>query len=240
MHKISKIAQIACALEPIPHKEGCTSRYVDRWDSLKLEYFIISGINIGPIVEELITRVKSKGWPCTTYDLLLKATITSMDHRGGGRVNAGMIQFLWPFLIEAIINKPGEIWNLNHNIIDFTTPEDAVYIQAANNIGYMFWDQHLKKIKLIDRSFISVKDFYLNLAKSPNLSHYYHAKEFITCYPILNKLIQTFNTSGPFAENLSLTYHKVIKNTDIPPGIVADLCTCLIFLLLFYNDYTIT
>ena len=43
---VTRIAQIAMAIEPIPNKVGLTTRYEDKVDTLKLEYFVISDVII--------------------------------------------------------------------------------------------------------------------------------------------------------------------------------------------------
>ena len=63
---VTRIAQIAMAIEPIPNKVGLTTRYEDKVDTLKLEYFVISAINSGNRIYELMCREKFT----PSYDLL--------------------------------------------------------------------------------------------------------------------------------------------------------------------------
>ena len=72
-NEIARIAQIAFVLEPISNKPGLTTRYADRNNNLKLENFLVAGINIGDSFRELAKRVyESKDLPIT-YDIALQA-----------------------------------------------------------------------------------------------------------------------------------------------------------------------
>jgi triphosphoribosyl-dephospho-CoA synthetase len=68
---IARFVQISMAIEPVPIKEGLTTRYKDIVDTLKLEYFIVGAINSGLVIEELMNRKKGE----VTYDLLFKSTV---------------------------------------------------------------------------------------------------------------------------------------------------------------------
>ena len=66
---------LASVLEPIPEKKGCTTRKNDWQDKSKLEYFLISGVNIGRVFYELVERIKENNYkqPDLIYDLAYKA-----------------------------------------------------------------------------------------------------------------------------------------------------------------------
>ena len=46
---IMRYVILASVLEPIPEKVGCASRKKDWQEKSKLEYFLISGVNIGQV-----------------------------------------------------------------------------------------------------------------------------------------------------------------------------------------------
>ena len=72
-NEIARIAQIAFVLEPIANKPGLTTRYTDKNNNLKLENFLVAGINTGDSFRELAKRVyESKDLPIT-YDIALQA-----------------------------------------------------------------------------------------------------------------------------------------------------------------------
>jgi len=143
---ITRLMQIAMAIEPIPNKKGLTTRYKDIGDNLKLEYFIIGSINSGFVIEELMNRKSGE----VSYDLLFKSTVQNQLHRGGLRVNAGQLQFLWPILL--VIREYPSIKDFNL-ILDNYFPLHSARILITFTICYLptswtfftfcFFDQNL-------------------------------------------------------------------------------------------------
>ena len=110
---VTRLAQIAMAIEPIPNKIGLTTRYEDIVDSLKLEYFIVSAINSGNQIQELMSREKFT----PSYDLLTQCVIENHLNRDGLRVNTAQIIALWPILITLRDYECNSIEDLTTNMV---------------------------------------------------------------------------------------------------------------------------
>src|SRR3989344_5013486 len=102
---IRRYVQLACVLEPISEKEGCTTRSKDVNQYQRLEYFLVAGINIGDSFEDLASRLQTNEFPCLTYELCYRAQADSKKNRRGGRANQGIIEFLFPIIISQIVNE---------------------------------------------------------------------------------------------------------------------------------------
>ena len=141
--EIARIAQLAFVLEPIANKPGLTTRYSDKNRNLKLENFLVAGINIGDAFRELAERVyKCKELPIT-YDIALQAQKDSFKNRIGSRVVYGGIIGLFPIIITQLrikSNKPYEVLDNVENILKQTHKEDVLYYQE---LEYSAWSHFL-------------------------------------------------------------------------------------------------
>ena len=75
--EVGRISQISFVLEPIAEKPGLTTRTKDLNSNLKLENFLVAGINVGKSFEKLAQRILSIDIPNklpVTYDLFLDDT----------------------------------------------------------------------------------------------------------------------------------------------------------------------
>jgi len=232
--------QIAMAIEPIPNKKGLTTRYKDIVDNLKLEYFIIGSINSGFVIEELMNRKSGE----VSYDLLFKSTVQNQLHRGGLRVNAGQLQFLWPILL--VIREYPSIKDFNlildktEEIMLNTCREDSIWLQATNNFSYSLWEHHLPRVKLIDLECDSVFEAYTVMYEISDANRTYFSKEFLDGYPCIRKLYSNFDQEIPYSEGMSILYDWALDNIDeFPKGGIADILACVTFLAMYIEDYKI-
>jgi len=122
---------LASVLEPIPEKKGCTTRKNDWQDKSKLEYFLISGVNIGRVFYELAERIKDNNYkqPNLIYDLAYKAQKESSKMRKGGKINFGIIELMIPIVVTQIIEQKNDISVLDkiEEILNKATEEDVKY-----------------------------------------------------------------------------------------------------------------
>ena len=91
----------------------------------------------GDAFEDLNQRIYDKGFPCQTYDLCYRAQADSKKNRQGGRVNQGIIEFLFPLIISQVANQHtniNEIVNGVPAILENAIPEDTVYLQKMQNL----------------------------------------------------------------------------------------------------------
>jgi len=239
--KIARLVQIAMAVEPIPDKEGLTTRHQDITHTLKLEYFIVGAINSGAAVEKLITRNNND----LSYDLLFESTLKNQLNRGGMRVNAGQLQFLWPLLL-VIRQYPEEsdanwIFNKTREIMMYTSREDSLWLQATTNFSYSLWGGHSDRVHLINLECDSVYEAYEIMYKASDTnSNQAHCGEFLKGYPTTRELYNNFDQEEIYEHSMEGIYKWALNNIEgIPRGQLADCLACVTFLAMYLDGYKI-
>jgi len=235
--EVRRYVQLAGVLEPISEKEGCTTRTKDLNQFQKLEYFLTGAINIGDAFEDLAYRILHKGFPITTYDLAFKAQTDSKKNRRGGRVNQGVIEFLFPLIISQLVNKektPEEIITRVPLILEQTTSQDTVWLQKMQNFAFEMSGYYERNFPINkERTILEYYKKRLNNSIKP--SDIFHNEEIVNTYPTLRYMLKTFNEQDseyPLSESMKTTYDKAKeKYPEIPKGILADLNACLIYLI---------
>jgi hypothetical protein len=233
---ITRLVQIATAVEPIPTKQGLTTRHKDIVETLKLEYFIVAGINSGAVVEELI----DKKFTTTPYELLAKASIKGHLSRGWVRVSAPMFELLWPILLSIRDYKGSNIEEILSKVVNSmldTSPEDAIWLQVTRNFNFSTWEGHFKHNKLINFELDSVYAVYKDLAGSGDEHAMVSAREFVEGFPTLLNYFNAVDRTLAYSQAMEKLYLEV--NKDKPLGMIADLMACLVFLLMYLEDYKI-
>ncbi len=235
--EIRRFVQLASVLEPISEKEGCTTRRSNLNEFQKLEYFLSAGVNIGDAFEDLTTRIYSVGFPCGTYDLCYRAQADSKKNRRGGRVNQGIIEFLFPIVISQVSNQDKDEISILDNvpkILENTTPEDTIWLQRMQNLAFEMSGYYHRTFPI--RKNENVLKYYQNrLKNSVKPSDKYHNIEITTNYPTLRAMFSDLSRCNnmPLSESMELVYNEVrLNKPDMPTGIIADLTACLIYLKL--------
>ena len=231
---VARIVQIALAIEPIPNKEGLTTRFKDKEETLKLEYFIIGAINSGNAIRELMWRPKFT----PSYDLLTKAVNENHLNRGGYRVNEGILISLWPILTTLRDYDSKSFYDLQkdlkNHLID-TDCMDAMYFQMANNFTLSQWEGHNKHLSLVDTEQDSLHS-YLETKKD---IYFYH--EILNAYPIAEVAYFELNQQEPYSEELERLWKNLrgYIDDDKPSGQIADILAITIFLAMYFDGYKI-
>ena len=234
---VRRYVQLASVLEPISEKDGCTTRTRDLCKYQKLEYFLSAGINIGDAFEDLATRIYTTGFPCQAYDLCYRAQADSKKNRCGGRVNQGIIEFLFPIVISQISSRSSndkEIISAVPTILKSTTPQDTIWLQRMQNLAFEMSGYYNRKFPIKPNANI-LTYYQKRLEDSVKPSDKYHNEEITNNYPTLRFMLEKLSKS----ENPSLStamqsiYNKVRQDKpDMPTGIIADLIACVIYLQL--------
>ena len=240
MHDITRLVQIAMAVEPLPDKEGLTTRYKNIEETLKLEYFITGAINSGLAIDRLMER--KEGEDC--YDLLFKAYIDNHLNRGGLRVNEGMLQLFWPIIL-SIKKSPNltdttKILEGATKALMYTSTADSLYLQQAQNFGYSQWSGHFEKVKMISLELDSVYEYYANLFKEGSKVETRWGGEFIHKFPRVRYYLSLIDRDIPYSKAMEEVYRTLIKEDHFsPPGMMADFLAVATFLLMYAEDYKI-
>ena len=233
---VRRHVQLASVLEPVSEKEGCTTRSKDLSEQQKLEYFLTAGVNIGDAFEDLAQRISTRGFPCETYDLCYRAQADSKKNRRGGRINQGIIEFLFPIVISQVANKvtdPNEIIDFIPSTLAQTASEDTVWLQRMQNLAFEMSGRYDRMFAIAEHK--NIQTYYcMRLNNSTKPSDTYHNYEIVANYPTLQCMIDIAkNNNAPLSESMKFLYNTVReKEPEMPKGMIADLITCTIYLLL--------
>jgi hypothetical protein len=234
---IRRYVQLASVLEPVSEKDGCTTRTKDLCKFQKLEYFLSAGINIGDAFEDLASRIYSTEFPCQTYDLCYRAQADSKKNRRGGRVNQGIIEFLFPIVISQISNQSSnekEIIGGVPNVLENTTSQDTVWLQRMQNLAFEMSGYYHRTFLITENA--NILSYYRKrLEDSVKHSDKYHNEEIVNNYSTLRFMIDELSqTDYPsLSGSMQFVYDRVRQTKpNMPTGIIADLTACLIYLKL--------
>lgn len=237
---IMRYVILASVLEPIPEKVGCTSRKKDWQEKSKLEYFLISGVNIGQVFYELSERIKNNNYkqPKLIYDLAYKAQKKSFNNRNGGKINFGIIELLIPIVSTQIITQKFDIDVLDEvkNLLESTTFKDIIYHykfrKIARNVSKQF--PNIIKYKVTN-----LFDYY-KLEKN-ELENNVH-KEYISGFKRIKKaysILKDDCKDGNLLEITIIAYNSIIEECNNYAGLAADFVCVAIYFYLINNPKTI-
>ncbi len=232
---------LASVLEPIPEKKGCTTRKCDWQDKSKLEYFLISGVNIGKVFYELVERIKDNNYkqPDLIYDLAYKAQKESLKNRKGGKINFGIIELMIPIISTQIIEQKNDISILDkvEEILKNTSKEDVQYHykfrKIARNVSKQF-----PNTKIYNTS--NLYDYYtLDKNKLENNIH----KEYVTKFRRIKRaysIMEEKYNDGNLLDISVIAYDSILNDCNNYSGLAADyICVALYFYLINHPDVVI-
>ncbi len=232
---------LACALEPLPDKAGCTTRGTDISRHLKLEYFITAAINVGDAFEEL-AEMLSRGQPRVIYHLARKAQVDCAKNRGGGRINQGMLEMLVPIVASQILFDPNyqlkveEILEKAKGVMKSTSREDVEELIKMKRIAYDLSAYHEREVPAHPDA-ATVYDYYaLDLENSSNQTGIAHNREFVSGFQTIKQMYYSIMESkqksfeGKVEEAYSAARGGVQRGTG--KGLTADCIACAIYLAL--------
>lgn len=232
---------LACILEPLPEKNGCTTRKSDWQDKSKLEYFLISGVSSGKVFYELVERIKENNYkqPNLLYDLAYKAQKESFKNRKGGKINFGIIELMIPIISTQIIEQKNDISILDkvEEVLKKTTKEDVQYHYDFRKIA-----------RNVSREYPNTNNYntsnlydYYKLDKN-ELENNVH-KEYITKFRRIKKaytIMEEKYNDGNLLDISIVAYNSILKDCNGYSGLAADfICVALYFYLINHPDVII-
>lgn len=131
---MSRNVVVAMITEPLPEKEGCTTRTVDSSLNAKLEFFIVGGANIMWAFYDLSYIILDEGELPSSYFLYAyEAQKASVRNRNGGKITFGQTLLFAPLVaahaLSANRGNPLEDVYLLKNFLDH-----VLSWQSASNI----------------------------------------------------------------------------------------------------------
>ncbi len=237
---------LACSLEPLSDKIGCTTRATDLTAHQKLEYFITGAINIGDSFEDLAKRVLDAGTqPSIIYDLAQKAQADCKKNRAGGRINQGIIEMLTPIVTAQMILDPNykatpqEVLLKAKEILQKTSPEDVKKLIEMKRLAYDLSGYTDRVVPEYSEA-KNVYDYYLlDLQNSQKPTSIKHNEEFVLGFPTVRKIYDLIMSSKKkgFNRKVEEAYTEM-RRTDhasASAGLTADCTACGIYLVLSHH-----
>ena len=251
---------LACALEPLSEKSGCTTRSTNVSRHLKLEYFITGAINIGRSFEDLalycqrdlvLDRQRPEpergvlGINRPIYQYAYFAQMDSMRNRSGGRINQGIIELLIPIVASQYMYDKKyklttvELLGYTKELLKCTSKTDVRNLVLMKRLAY-------KMSCYLDRRVArrpdakTIYDYYeLELDSSTNSTSKAHNREFISGFSTVKAMHDSIMNSGEktFIRKIEEAYQVGIigHDLDVGRGFLADCIAVAIYLVLSQN-----
>lgn len=240
---------LATALEPMSDKIGCTTRYSNISRHLKLEHFVMSGINIGEAFEKLAEEMDKSGKTGSIlpviYDTALRAQRQSLRNRTEGRINQGIIELLVPIVAAQHFYDPNiEIRvrsTLNNAVIIMqkTSKADINRLIEMKRFAFDLCSYADREVPRHENAKNIYEYYRADLASSTSSTSISHNAEFVNGFPTVllayNRLVEsqalTFNEQAEEAYAACLKQH----NREVGKGFIADCIAIAIYLYLSQN-----
>ncbi len=241
-----RFISLACALEPLSDKVGCTTRETDLNRYQKLEYFIAGAINIGDAFEDLAKRIsESRIQPELIYDLAYRAQADCKKNRSGGRVNQGIIEMLIPIVTAQMLydpnyqSTPDEILKKAVDVMKNTTPSDVRELIKMKRLAYDLSGYHDRIVPDYPEAKNVFEYYSLDLQHSKKLTSVKHNEEFVLGFPSIKKIQDMIMLSKlrDFNGKVEEAYNNVRREDHfrVSAGLTADCTACGIYLVLSHH-----
>ncbi len=246
--KVGRNVVLACVLEPIPDKPGCTTRYVDIKPTKALELFVTAGVNSGPAFVHLVEYLERNQSPRGSYRFIKEAMVTSKFLRAGGKINQGMLEFLFPVVIANVLydpfchGEPHDILALTAGTLSATGPVDVQDLIEMKKIGNKMSGVETK-FPVREHRVTTVYDYYraeFELEKVQNrLNGVVHNGQFVEGFPDVGLALKVFLQSPEpkFAKRAKEAYEALFKREgyeDLGVGLAADFIAVVLYLVFMF------
>lgn len=223
---------LSSVLEPIPNKQGCTSKHCDWQEKSKFEYFLIAGVNIGKCFYELSERIiKNNYKQPLIYDIAYQAQKESLKNRNGGKINFGIIELFVPIITAQVMFRDDSISVLDKvkDVLDHTTKEDVEYHLLFRKLA-----RSVSKA-LPNTTEYNVENLYQYYKQDKGYENLIH-KEYLTGFPTIKKVYAYLSEHLQNILDATIEiYTAILESCNGYYGLAADyICIGLYFIL---NQY---
>ncbi|MFH1590247.1 MAG: HD domain-containing protein [archaeon] len=234
---------LACAMEPLSEKTGCTSRLTNISNYLKLEYFITGGINIGDAFEDLALKINEEGkQPETIYNFAYKAQQDCKKNRAGGRINQGIIEMFVPIVTAQMLYDKNyelsveEILEKAVDVMKNTSEDDVKKLVRMKELSYVLCEYYDRRVPRHSDA-KNVFDYYsLDLKNSVGSTSIKHNEEFVKGFPSIKSIYNSIMSSDKtdLSSKVEEAYSKVRRDnhSEASVGLTADCVAVGIYLVL--------
>lgn len=248
--KVLRNIGLAFALEPIPDKRGCTTRYRDLKPTITLEMFTSAAINSSIAYLHLSRYCLEHQTIEGSYQFLLEAMRLSKWARGGGKVNQGMLEFTVPIIATQMLidpqakKDPYELLEQTTQRLNETTRKDVRFLIEAKRLGNILSNVETKYPVNEHPRAKDVLEYYENelrvAKKGEQGTSIVHNAQFVNGFKDVAIMLEAFtNSRNPrFSERVNDAYETMLGKQEINPlgkGLAADLVATMLYLSFAYS-----
>lgn len=188
---------LACSLEPLAAKPGCTTRHVDSSPGTKLEYFTVAAMNSGSTLLQVVDRAFAIGrQPEVIFDLAYAAQVESVRSRLGGKVNYAQILMLLPVILGHVLLvlegsqsiNAAAILNRGSDAMRHTSALDVQHLQAFVDLASSQSAAHNLRIgtrrSQLSPNFVRTCRSIMDAVHVADFAHTMMATELRDAYPV--------------------------------------------------------
>jgi hypothetical protein len=239
----------AFVLEPIPPKPGCTTRYQDLKESKALELFLKAAVNVGPHFNNLVQYLQKTGSSEQSYQFLHQAMLASKLNREGGKINQGMLEFMFPLVSAHVLydsgsqGDPRDLFDKTKDVLQQTNAVDVNWLIETKILANRM-SNVVHKYPVRKHDVGTVLDYYkkeLEVERGRNnLNGIVHNRQFVEGYPDLRLFFEAFEKSShdKFSDKAVEAYKQLYAMPgykELGHGIVADFNAVSNYLALAYS-----
>ena len=240
---------LACALEPLADKPGCTTRLMDLSGSKRLEYFIAAAVNSGFMIPKMVQWLKNERTIAGVYKFLPGLVISSKMNRHGGKINQGILEPIVPIIaaqvlhFESVRHDPLRVLEIAGDLLKQTTPQD---------VESLIWSKILAnkisgvedKYPVKERTCSNVYEYYQQeLADEEAAGHYtgvLHNRQFLNGFSDIGKMIVWMKDSEGELLGKTVDAYNLIRaehQKRIGVGLAADHCAIALYIYIALIDH---
>lgn len=253
----ARLVALAAVLEPIADKAGCTTRFADISRHLKLEYFVVGGINIGQELGKLAAdaslaraRFDFFSEPFTgIYSHALRAQRVSLKNRSGGRINQGIIELLVPIIAaqhyfdsyrELIISTSiDDLMEKSLLILERTDRNDVNDLIRMKQLAHNLCRYNDRLVPEYLEAKNVLEYYTVDLASSATPTGIAHNGEFANGFPTVRLMYGSIMNSScrTFVKKVEEAFRHGVRQHDsgVGRGFLADCIAVAIYLCLSEN-----
>ncbi len=247
--EIARKFMLACALEPLADKPGCTTRFVDLKDSKRLEYFIAAAINSGFVIAKLVEKLQANKSIAGAYKILPSLVIASKFNRHGGKINQGILEPILPIIAAQVLHfeeirlDPLKVLPLATSLLQQTTPDDVASLIWSKIIGNKISGVE-DKYPVIERTCDNIGNYYAQELSdemaAKHLTGILHNRQFLTGFEDIRDMILWMKKAeGGLLEKSVYAYNRLRERYEdkIGVGLAADHCAVALYVYIALIDH---
>ncbi len=248
--KVMKNIALAFALEPIPDKRGCTTRYSDLKPTITLEMLTSAAVNSSVAYLHLARYCLEHQTVKGSYQYLFEAMTFSKWGRGGGKTNQGMLEFTVPIVAAQMVydpraeKNPLRLLEKTSLYLKETSERDVEYLIETKKRGNVFSNVQDKYPVNEHHGVNNVYRYYAKELSEEKGKGYgtgiVHNRQFVRGFPDVALMLRVFNnsTEEKFSERVNEAYERMLEFQQYKPigkGLAADLIASMLYLAFTYS-----